>query len=270
MSTKLPPTNPTRLPREIAPGIHWLGACSQVEYEGHVLHGSASIFLILGADQVLLLDTGRPGDWVVIEKALDLTLQGRQINWIVPTHPELPHCGNLGRLLDKYPAARAIGDMRDYHVYFPNHASRLETWPKDKPVQLGGGYRFNLLEAPIKDLTSTQWGYESHEQVMFVSDAFQFLHHGSSSQDVDEPLHEPGECGLLSTELSQLPQTYQATLITRGAFSWTRYMDASEFFDQLTDLLERFPARLIAPTHGYVIMDLASIWPITREAYRPD
>jgi flavorubredoxin len=254
--------------REIAPGIHWLGGCGErLEPNGEVLHSAASTFLLVGDTQSLLVDTGAPIHWPLIEQAMDEVLGGRPLDFVVPSHPELPHSGNLPRLFRKYPAVRALCDIRDWHLFYPEFEARFEAWPLHRPIALGGGMEYTIIEAPIKDLTNTVWGYESREQVMFVSDAFGYLHRAAADVDEPEPLHKPGECRMLTGELPKLPEVYQAAFLTRGALAWTGYMDSSEFLEAVSRMLGRYPTRLIAPTHGNVIDDVSEIMPIMRAAY---
>lgn len=259
----------SRLPREITPGIHWISGCTAILEKGEVLHTSISAYLIVGTTRALIVDTGNPTNWSLVEDGLRQILGDRELDFILPTHPEVPHAGNLPRLLRKFPRAQIIGDVRDYHVYYPESERRLVPWPKGKPIDLGGGFEFTILDAPIKDLTSTVWGYESFRQVLFVADAFAYGHH-APGDDSDEPVHLPGECGLLSSELLRQPEVHQALSITRGALSWTKHVPTAPFFDAVLAVLETHPAKLIAPAHGNIIVDLHSLLPMMREAYSGD
>ncbi|MEJ0012102.1 MAG: MBL fold metallo-hydrolase [Bauldia sp.] len=266
MSLKLSVTDNYPIKREIAPGIHWLGGCGErLEPSGEILHSSASTFLLMGDEKTLLVDTGAPIHYPLIRQGMDEILAGRQLDYVVPSHPELPHSGNMPKLFDKYPKLRAIGDDRDYRLFYPQYADRFDFWPQHKPLPLGGGMEFTVLEAPIKDLVSTTWGYEGREQVMFVSDAFGYLHR--AAPDDENPLHKPGECRLLTTELPKLPEVYQAAFLTRSALAWTGFMDANVFLNTVRKMIERYPSKLIAPTHGNVIDNLDEIMPIMRAAY---
>jgi hypothetical protein len=253
-------------PREIAPGIFWISGCTEVLEKGDLLHSSISTYVIAGPQASLMVDTGNPTNWDIVEASLDQILGNRPLTWLVPTHPEVPHAGNVPRLVRKYPDLKMIGDTRDFHVHYPTAEGRLMEWPKEKPIELGDGLEFSILNAPIKDLANSVWGYESLHQVLFVSDAFAFAHYPNDTES-DEPLHRPGECGLLSTELSALPQTHQALSITRGALSWTKYVPTEPFLDEIFEMLEKRPAKLIAPAHGNVIVELEDLLPVMREAY---
>jgi metallo-beta-lactamase superfamily protein len=255
--------------REFVPGIHWLGGCSERHQPGHTtFHSQASTYLLVGPDKVLMFDTGAPGNWTSVRNDLDRILGDRPIDILIPSHPETPHTGNMARMLDKYPNCRALGNITDYHILYPDHASRLESFPLHTPIPLGGGMEFVLVDAVVKDLPNTVWGYEKREQVMFVADAFAYQHHSEQmSDDEDEPLHQPGECRLLLSEMPTVPAVEQATHLTRGSLSWTSHMDAGEVLDSMHDMFRRYPTKYIAPTHGNIVDDFELMFPIMREAY---
>jgi hypothetical protein len=257
------------LPREIAPDIFWLGGCLGVELNGKIVHGYSSVYLVRGAEQSLLVDPGHPMDWKAISDSLDNLLGGRPLDYVFPTHPEMPHAGNLGRLLAKYPAATAVGDMRDYHLYYPTFADRFRDRREGTVLDLGGGIRFELVEGIIKDLPATLWGYEQSRQVLFVSDGFAYLHHPELGEGDHGPYHLPGECYRKVSELDELPTVENAQWFTGFSLYWSRFTDNStEVFDRVRALLKTHPAALIAPAHGSVIDDVASILPVVEAAHR--
>lgn len=256
---------PTR-PREIAPAIWWLGGCTETStFAKETLHVHSSLYLVRGPERCLLVDTGNPRDWEIVRRSLVALLDGRRLDYIAPTHPELAHCGNLHRLLEAFPEASVIGDVRDYHLYYPQHASRLVWLEKGEPLGLGGDYEIVLTDALIRDLPSSQWIHERAQQVLFVADGFSYTHHVPVD---DEPVHAPGECALMADELPVPPSLEQAAFLTRASLYWTRFVDMTDAFDRFQELLETHPTRIVAPSHGSVIRDLAPVLPIIQEAHR--
>lgn len=255
-------------PREIAPGIFWIGSCTATDTFGTMIHIHNSAYVIKGEAQSLLIDCGTVSQWSEIETHLDAVLGDRPLDWIAPTHPESPHGGSVGRLCRKYPNAKVVGDVRDYHLYFPEFVDRLESRPAGSLIDLGGGYRFVFLEAIIKDVPSTQWGYEASQQVLFVADAFAFSHHMPVAGFEEYPIHLEGECALMTNELPVAPTVEQAAFITKAALFWTRYVRVEPYLDAFTALIDRYPAKLIAPAHGSVITNLDDVLPVIYEAHR--
>lgn len=263
------PTSEHRLPRAIAPNIHWMGACLARKVDGTELHSHASCYLIVGETKTLLVDTGRPNSWGEISRNLDEVLGERSIDYLFPTHPELPHSGNLGRLAEKYPDATIVGDTRDYHLFYPATEPRLEPKVPGDEIDLGGGYRFVVTEAVIRDLPNTQWGYEAKEGVLFTSDGFAFMHDGDAQGKFDDPTHLPGECGLLTSEIDGPISVEYAAFYTGSAIYWTRFIDDSEeLFGKFEALLEAHPSNVLAPGHGNVVDSLEEVLPVMKQAHR--
>ena len=85
------------LPREMAPGLTWLGTCLEVlpriqgAYLKHagssILHAHQSFYLVAGERATAIVDTGQPQHWPAIERQLERALAGRTLNYVFPTHP---------------------------------------------------------------------------------------------------------------------------------------------------------------------------------------
>jgi flavorubredoxin len=244
-----------RLPRELAPGLTWLGVCTSVPHEGIVVHSYHSLYLLSGEDASLLVDTGNPKDWVAVERQLRALLAaGRPpLRYVFTTHTEVPHSGNLARLLDAFPGAIAVGDVRDLHLVFPRFADRLRPTAAGDAIDLGGR-TFEVVPAVIRDLPTSLWGYDASGQVLFTGDGFAYMHH-----------HLAEECGLVAEEMPDLPLGEFSAVFNSYALYWTRFTDIRPYFDRLGALMERHPTRLIAPGHGSPLRDPAQTVPRVRE-----
>lgn len=242
------PLETRRLPREIADGLTWVSACTALSHEGQGVHSYHSVYVLSGADATLIVDTGNPKDWSVIDRMLDEVLVGRPpVRHLVPTHTEVPHAGSLGRMLDKFPDAEVFGDIRDYHLFFPGYEDRCRTAIVGDVVDLGGGRTFEFVEAVVRDLPTTLWGYDAVGHVLFTADGFAYMHH-----------HQADECGLVAEEMPQLPLGEFSAIFNKYALYWTRFTDIRPHLARLDALLERCSVRVIAPGHGSVITDPAT------------
>jgi glyoxylase-like metal-dependent hydrolase (beta-lactamase superfamily II) len=237
--------------RELAPDVFWLPNClGRVEPTGW-MHVHASCYLVLGAERTLLVDTGHPAHWQVVSAVLDRLLGERSLDFVFPTHPEIPHAGNLARLLAKYPSALAVGDVRDYHLFYPECTPRLSPRVPGERLELGGGTTLTFVEAAIRDLPNTLWGHLEPQAVLFVSDGVMLSHH--AGEDDDAPLHAPGECLRTTGEIEWPPDLAQITFLTDRSISWMRYADAGESRRRIEAAVAERPTELIAPTHGNVV-----------------
>ena len=114
-----------RMPREIAPGVFWIGDCLAQRHKGKSYHGYNAAFLVAGETASVLVETGHPKDFPVIERHLaELFARGvPALKYLFVTHQETPHCGGLGRILQRFPEAIVCGDVSDYHLAFPHYES---------------------------------------------------------------------------------------------------------------------------------------------------
>lgn len=259
-------------PREIAPGIHLLGICHVYQNDvrfpfvnGKPIHLHLSNYVIKGTEKTVLIDTGEPAGWQIVSEQLDQILGDRKLDYLFSTHPEFLHSANLARIMQKYPECMLVGDVRDYDMYFPGLTNRFAPMPLRSVLDLGGGYEFVILEASIKDLPSTTWGYEKKNKVLFSADAFQFAHVHASIPGLDwTEFHTEQECSMTTEELpggvGQVKDN--AAFIFRAALYWLRYIDPQPLFDRVEALFKEFPPRIICPAHGHVIMNPHDIVPI--------
>ena len=253
--------------REVTDSIFWVGGCRKMIVDRQLVHNHHSAYLIVGTERTLIVDTSSPGFWPALEEQLVSVLGDRPLDYVAPTHPEVAHAGNLGHLMAKYPHARLAGDVRDYHLHFPDLAARFEPVDIGSEIELGGAFAFVVLPAPIRDLPSSIWGFERRRRVMFVGDGFGYVHRGSSGGDLDLPVHAPGECRLLSDELGAPPSVELTEHVTRQALAWSRFVDATEILREVDELMERYPPAIIAPAHGNVISNPAAVWPVIRSSF---
>ncbi len=243
------------LPRIVAPGILWTGGCLELSILGETVLTHFGMYLIKGSEKVFLLDTGHPIHSNEIERALDNFLGSRQIDYIMPTHPELPHCGLLPKWLTKYPSATVVGEVRDYELYYPEFQGRFQMLSPGQSLDLGDR-RIVVVPGIWADLTNTYWAFETKSRMLFVSDGFSATHH-----------HKPGTSGLLASE-QPLPRLKMMQMVNELALQWTQYTDAATTFNDLDQLLEALDPRLIGPAHGAVIDRPVEMVPLIKRGMR--
>ena len=184
-------------------------------------------------------------------------LLSRGIPEIAYQHPEMPHSANLGRWLSKYPDAVAVGDVRDYHLVFPDLADRLVPLDAGDRIDLGGT-EFVILEAIIRDLVTSFWGYDTRRRALFPGDGFAYMHH-----------HQSHECGYTAEELPDLPIPEFTAIFAEYALYWTRFTDMEPKIRQLETLLSGSdPIDVILPAHGCPILDPSATVDKVKEGLR--
>jgi flavorubredoxin len=227
--------------REFAPGAAWLGGCLVIDLVNPPIHSHMNAFIVRGGNKAAMIDTGHPMNWAAIRKHLREFLGGSPLDYVIPTHEEYPHAGNLGGLLADYPQLQVIGDTRNYHMYYPDSLDHFRPMPVGESIDLGGR-EVHILPAPLHDLPNTVWAYDTQSCSMFVSDGFTYSHE-----------HLSGECSLLTSELGRIPSEQDILFANESALHWTKYVDTDPVFGQIEELLSTYPTTYIAPAHGNVI-----------------
>lgn len=253
--TATAPANP--LPRELAPDLLWLGSCLEIEYRGSVLHSYTSSYLVSGSEASLLVDPGITHDPEILERQLERALVGRPpLRYVFLSHQETPHAGGVGRLLGQYPDAVAIGDVRDYHLFFPEHAERFRPLEVGESVELGEN-PFTVVEAVIRDLNTTRWGYAPRQRALFCSDGYAYAHH-----------HQADQCGRTAEEVPELDIVELAGVFYQYALPWILLTDMEPYIERLVGLIEELGVDVVAPVHGLPVTDIQANLPVTCQALR--
>lgn len=236
------------LPRMVLPDLAWVGGCSSSSGwpgRGHVRpvsHEPCVSFVILGSEKTLMLDSGHYGHWWSLDGQLDAVLQGRPLDYVFLSHQEIPHTGNMGRLLAKYPNCVAIGDTRDYHLFHPEVAlDRIKIMKHGEKVSLGD--RDVVMLDPIwKDLSGTMWAYDTKRKLIYTADGFGFVH-----------THEENLCGLMFHEMSEA-QWKACTDRPALPFFGMRARDQQARVAAFRNLMKQYPIEIITSGHNGPIM----------------
>jgi len=179
---------------------------------------------------------------------------GPPLRYIFCTHQETPHSSGLGCVLERHPEAVVVGEVRDYHLYFPEFVDRFRPMAIGDEVDLGGT-QLRICESIVRDLVSTQWGFDTARRVLFPGDGFAYAHY-----------HGEEHCGATAEEARGLPIPEMTALFAEAALYWTRFTDMEPYADRLEEFLEHDlgDVRLVAPTHGLPITDLQATMPEVR------
>lgn len=247
-----------KMPREIAPGVFWIGDCLAQHHKGKIYHGYNAAFLVAGKTASCLVETGHPKDFPVIERHLkELFAQDvAPLKYLFVTHQETPHCGGLGRILKMFPDATLWGDVSDYHLAFPQYEQRMHSMKEGDEIDLGGR-TLMAVEPVIRDLRTTWWGFDTRERVLFPGDGFAYSHY-----------HADGHCGLVAEEAVSLDLPDVSSTFADLALFWTKFVDMNVYCDRLDDLIERLDVKTIAPTHGLPITDVKATVPKVQEGLK--
>lgn len=243
------------LPREIAPGVFWLGDCLEQEYQGRSYHSYNAAFLLCGSEASMLIETGHPKDFPEIEQQmLDILSADRApLKYLFITHQETPHSGGLGRVLQNYPDITVHGDVADYHLAFPQHADRLRAMEVGDAIDLGDR-KLVTVEPVIRDLRTSLWGFDTGAKCLFPGDGFAYSHY-----------HWDGHCGLVAEEAESLDLEDVLAVFAERALYWTTTTDMNIYVDKMEALMADLDVQVVAPTHGLPVTDLSVTMPKVRD-----
>jgi flavorubredoxin len=244
---------PNPLPREIAPGVFWLGDCLEQRARGRVYHTYNAAFLVCGSKASALIETGHPKDFPIMDQQMRqiMAQPGRApLRYLFLTHEETPHSGGLGRVLEAYPEVTAHGDMTDYHLAFPKFAGRM-FWMQEGDALDLGDRQIVAAEPVIRDLRTTFWGFDTGARCLFPGDGFAYSHY-----------HQDGHCGLVAEEAQSLDLGDVSAVFAEKALFWTKFVDMKPYIAKMVALCERLDVQLIAPTHGLPILDVKRTVPL--------
>jgi flavorubredoxin len=243
---------PVPLPREIAPGVFWIGGCLTQKFKGREYHGYNAAFIVTGSEASLLVETGHPKDFPAVEDHIRKVMARpgvAPLKHIFITHQETPHSGGLGRVLDKYPGLDIWGDVSDYHLAFPQHAHLLHFMTEGDAIDLGDR-KFVAVEPVVRDLRTTWWGFDDKTRTLFPGDGFAYSHY-----------HWDGHCGLVAEEATSLDLADVSAVFAERALYWTTMVDMNLYVDRLVDVMTKLGVQVVAPTHGLPVTDLPRTFP---------
>jgi len=243
---------PVPLPREIAPGVFWIGGCLTQKFKGREYHGYNAAFIVTGSEASLLVETGHPKDFPAVEDHIRKVMARpgvAPLKHIFITHQETPHSGGLGRVLDKYPGLDIWGDVSDYHLAFPQHAHLLHFMTEGDSIDLGDR-KFVAVEPVVRDLRTTWWGFDDKTRTLFPGDGFAYSHY-----------HWDGHCGLVAEEATSLDLADVSAVFAERALYWTTMVDMNLYVDRLVEVMTKLDVQVVAPTHGLPVTDLPRTFP---------
>ena len=245
------------LPREISPGVFWLGDCHIQHARGKIYHSYNAAYLVVGSEASMLVEAGHPGDFPIIEHQSReiLARGGGPLKYLFVTHQETPHSGGLGRVLDLYPDLTVHADISDYHLALPQHVDRMRDMEVGDTLDLGDR-RFIAIEPVVRDMRSSLWGFDTGGGVLFPGDGFAYSHY-----------HWDGHCGQTAEEATTLDLADVLAVFAERALFWTQFADMNIYVDRLEEIIEELGVRVIAPTHGLPILDPAVTVPKVREGF---
>ncbi|MGC9362917.1 MAG: FprA family A-type flavoprotein, partial [Candidatus Syntrophosphaera sp.] len=161
-------------PREIRPGVHFLGA---QDWNRRLFDSliplpdgtSYNAYLVRGTDKTALIDSVDPAmDYVLAEQLVDVD----QIDYIVSQHTEQDHSGMIPMLLTLFPEATVVCSTKAKsllmdHLHIPEES--IMAVKEGDAIDLGGK-TLRFIETPWVHWPETMSTYLPEEKILFTCD----------------------------------------------------------------------------------------------------
>jgi flavorubredoxin len=165
-------------PREIKPGIHWVGA---VDWDRRLFDSliplpdgtSYNSYLIRGSEKIALIDTADPTMQNVLINNLN-QLQIKTIDYIIANHAEPDHSGAIPIILGKYPQAKVVvtPKCRDMLIDLFMIPEDRFIIVNDKECISLGDRTLEFIHAPWVHWPETMLTYLKQDEILFPCDFF--------------------------------------------------------------------------------------------------
>jgi flavorubredoxin len=243
--------------REIAPGVHWIYEAGPDRTErfdlaerdpdwyepGRRAYLPQCAYLLDGGEETLLFDTLSPASTDQILDAVDDLVGDRGLDYLVVSHPDVPHAGNTLAILDAHPETTLVA---------PAYGNDHELYHLDDGMQVGAGDAIDLgdrvaafHEATFLDAPVSVWMTEEETGTLFPVDWMGFAHLESEALKFVDELD--GEFNA-----SRLVEFHGRVLF------WYQYVDVEKTNAEIDNLVETFDPNIVAPAHGLVIREDAT------------
>ena len=126
-------------------------------------------------DKVAVVDTvdiRATAEWLV---NLDKALGGRDVDYLVVSHMEPDHAGNIKTLIDKYPNIQVVGNAKTFAMipqFFDVDISNRSVVVKEGDTLNLGKHTLQFFMAPMVHWPEVMVAYEQSEKILFSADGF--------------------------------------------------------------------------------------------------
>lgn len=239
--------------REIEPGIHWIeefgpDRSGMVEEDGtsdwydpdEETYIPQCAYLLIGSEETLLFDTLSPASTDQIVKNVTEILGNRSLDYLVVSHPDVPHAGNTSAILETFDAELvAPGYGNDHELYRLEDACHVT---EGDSIDLGN-LEVEFHEATFLDAPVSIWMTERTTGTLFPVDWLGFPHQESESYRFADEACPDG------IETDRLVQFHGRVLF------WFQYVDVPKICREIDRLAAEYDPEIIAPAHGLVVRE---------------
>ena len=237
------PPNSRAVTRQLTEDIHWLCECGPNRLEGSQteVHVPQHAYLLVGDEYTLLFDTLSPAATETVLESLETVLGNRPLDYLLPSHPDVPHAGNTGAIQTAYP---------DVELLAPRYGEGHGCYHLEAATRVGAGDTLDLggLEvafhpAPFPDAPIHCWMSERTTGTLFTVDFFGYPHFA------------PGECHAFAEDLDLEVSVARLTELHEFVLFWLKYADSERTRRAIDRIITEHDPAILAPAHGNPIRE---------------
>ena len=221
--------------RNVIGDVYQIGECVQ----GDGKHEAVRVYVMLNEGNPILIDCGSQLHRTEIMSELDVLLDGMTPKYIFLTHSELPHSGNLRKIVERWPDIQVI-----VSIVLLKYIEIAPIMPLEQIVAIHPGTKrvfagreLHFVNALLKDQPGSQWIYDPKTGTMFTGDGFGYYMPSGSDEAFSD------EAG--STFDPALFHDYHY-----DAFRFLRWTVPAKLNAAMDELFDLYDVDVLAPTHG--------------------
>lgn len=164
---------------QIADSVYYVGADDKTidlfESQYVVPNGVSYNSYVICDEKTAILDTVDPRareQWLA---SLEEVLEGQAPDYLVVSHLEPDHAGNIGKLAEKYPQMKLVGNPKTFAMlpqfFEMDLTDRCITVKEGDTLSLGA-HTLTFVMAPMVHWPEVMVAYESKEKILFSADGF--------------------------------------------------------------------------------------------------
>ena len=171
--------------------------------------------------------------------SLEKVLEGHDPQVLFLSHTELPHAGNTRTIATLWPDITVVvSDLVLPYLELPRYQELKHLVTTHAGTSRSfAGRQFEILNAVLRDQTTSQWIFDPTTKTLLTADAFGYY-------------HSPGQCELFSDEDGGAIRKKDMLDFHRNAFGYLRWVIPERFNDTIDKVFNGHEVETIAPIHG--------------------
>ncbi|HDO06340.1 MAG TPA: MBL fold metallo-hydrolase, partial [Bacteroidetes bacterium] len=162
---------------EVSPGVKWVGILDYDLATFDVVmttdYGSTYNSYFIDAEKKAVIDTSKEAFWEDYERKIRAVTDPAEIEYIIMSHTEPDHSGNLKKLLEIAPKAKVVGtSVAIRYLKDLLHRDFESIAVKDGHTLDLGNKHLRFISAPNLHWPDTMYTYLEEDKLLFTCDSF--------------------------------------------------------------------------------------------------